>query len=239
MYRIAVCDDKEKDIDVTEDMLKRYRMQHADCDFQIDRFGNADELLWMVNEENYRPDLLLLDIMMQGTSGIEAAGKLRQFGIMCRIVFLTVSREYALDAFRVEADQCLVKPVLEEDLFKVLDRWRLEMKADKKHLIFKTDGGARRVLLRDIVYCEAQKRKQCIYLIKGDMLQLGITMAKLYDMLSIHQGFVRVGVSYIINLEHVDTLNAQEILMDNQRMIYLPRGAYQTLKKQYFDYYCV
>lgn len=238
MYQIAICDDKETDIDVTEHMLKRYCMQHADCDFQIDRFANANELLWMVNEEEYMPDLLLLDILMQGTSGIDAAKELRQAGIMCRIVFLTISREFALDAFRVEADQYLVKPVPEEALFRVLDRWRSEMEADRNYLLLKTEGRVRQVSLREIIYCEAQKRKQCIYLTNGAMHQLCMTMARLYDMLSGHKGFVRVGASYIINLEHVDNLNAQELMMDNQKTIYLPRGAYQTLKKQYFDYYC-
>lgn len=63
-------------------------------------------------------------------------------------------------------------------------------------------------------------------------------MAKIYEMICDFQEFVKVGASYIINLEHVDSLNAQETKMDNGKKIYPPRGAYRLLWEQYFDYYC-
>ena len=63
-------------------------------------------------------------------------------------------------------------------------------------------------------------------------------MAKVYEMLSDYKEFVKAGISYIVNLEHIESLNAQELQMDNGRTVYLPRGSYQLLKEQYFSYYC-
>ena len=53
-----------------------------------------------------------------------------------------------------------------------------------------------------------------------------------------YQEFVKVGAAYIVNLEHVKSLNAQEIKIDNGDAVHLPRGAYQVLREQYFDFYC-
>ena len=57
-------------------------------------------------------------------------------------------------------------------------------------------------------------------------------------MLSGYWEFVRVGGAYIVNLGHMESLNSQELEMDNGKKIYLPRGSYQALREQYFAYYC-
>ena len=63
-------------------------------------------------------------------------------------------------------------------------------------------------------------------------------MTSLFEILSEYQEFVKVGAAYIINLIHVESLNAQEIRIDNGDAVHLPRGAYQVFREQYFDFYC-
>lgn len=239
MYQIALCDDEEAELNKTENMLKSYQEQNKECDFSIERFSSADDLLWRVKENAYMPDLLLMDIYMPRKLGIEAAKELRGMGNECRIIFLTTSKEYALEAFRVDAAQYLVKPVSEGELFPVLDKLLGSIREEqKKYLLLRIDSRNRRIAMRDIVYCEAQKKCQCIYLSDGTQLLLRLTMAKIFEMLSGYKEFAKAGISYIVNLEHVESLNAQELQMDNGRTVYLPRGSYQSLKEQYFAYYC-
>lgn len=237
MYQIAICDDELAEIDKLESLLEFYCMQHTECKFTVECFQNAEEMIHRIMESGYEPDLLLLDIYMHGKLGTEAARELRDMGIRCGIVFLTSSKEHALEAFRVDAVQYLVKPVSEEDLFPVLDRF-IEDTEEKKRYILLKDNGLKRVDLRDIIYCEAQKKSQCIILADGTRVIQKMTMAKLYEMLSDNREFVKVGISYIVNLEHINYLNAREVQMDNGQMIYMPRGAYRNLKEQYLDYYC-
>ena len=73
---------------------------------------------------------------------------------------------------------------------------------------------------------------------KPVQLLLNMTLTKVYEMISACREFVKVGISYIVNLEHIDNLNVREVQMDNGKTIYLPRGAYRGLREQYFDYYC-
>lgn len=239
MYSIALCDDETAELIKTEQMLNQYEKSRSGTEFQIERFENADELLYTVREKNYMPDLMILDIYMPDKMGIEAARELRGMGNRSKIIFLTTSKEHALEAFGVEAAQYLVKPVSEKVLFSVLDKIWEDLETDrKKYLLFRIDGKIQRIALNDIVYCEAQRKTQCLHLSDGSWHLLRRTMTEIYEMLSGYWEFVRVGGAYIVNLGHMESLNSQELEMDNGKKIYLPRGSYQALREQYFAYYC-
>ena len=126
MYLIALCDDDEADLDKTEQMLRAYENSHPETAFVLERFLRADHLLRRIRKEEYAPDVILMDIYMPKKLGIEAACELRAMGNRGRIIFLTTSREHALEAFGVEASQYLVKPVSSEQLFRVLDTFWAE-----------------------------------------------------------------------------------------------------------------
>ena len=244
--QIALCDDEIAELEKTEQLLNAYEQKYPNSDFVVQRFEGTDELLSMVKEGNYLPDLVFLDIFLPGEQGeniplgMEAAKILRDMGSGVKLIFLTASREYALEAFDVEASCYLVKPVSEDKLFSKLDRFLEETEQERrKSILLKRDGRIMKVPLNDVVYCEAQGKRQCIYMADGTELIQNLTIAKIYDMCSVCREFVRVGVSYITNLEHIDSLNAQEMQMDNGHKIYLPRGTYRCLREQYCEYYCM
>lgn len=239
MYIIALCDDEAEDLIKTEQMLSVYEEKHPEAEFLIECFKNADELLHMIKEKNYMPDLIFMDIYMPGKMGIDAARELRHMGNEGRIIFLTTSREHALEAYGVDAAQYLVKPIIEKRLFSILDRFMKDVEGERrKYLLLRIEGRISRVALKDIVYCEAQGKTQCLYLADGTQCLLRLTMTETYEMIAKYQEFVRVGVAYIVNLEHVESLNARELQMDNGKKIYLPRGSYRPLRERYFEFYC-
>ncbi len=245
MYQIALCDDEPAELEKTEKLLSHYEKKHSELDFMTRRFENASGLLYLIRDEHYMPDLIFMDIYMpnkKGASyplGIEAAKKLRSMNYRGKLIFLTTSKEYALEAFDVDALQYMVKPIAEDKLFSALDRLVRDIKEEqKKYILLKSEGKLVRVPLNDIVYCEAQGKIQWLYLINGTRYLLRMTMAKIYELLSHYQEFVRLGVAFIINLGYVGSLNAKELHMDNGMKIFLPRGTYKDLREQYFRYYC-
>jgi len=245
MYTIALCDDEPEELEKTEKLLNNYEKKYAGLDFVIRRFSNADELLWLVREEDYMPDLIFMDIYMPDKkqilypSGIEAAKELRSMNYKGKLIFLTASKEYALDAFDVDAMQYMVKPISEDKLFLTLDNSLKEIEDERKRFILlKIEGRLVKVSLNDIVYCEAQGKNQWLHLMDGTCYLLRMTMSEIYKQLSHYQNFVRLGVAFIVNLGYISSLNAKELHMDNGMKIYLPRGAYKSLKEQYFQYYC-
>lgn len=81
---------------------------------------NPCEALKMIR--SLQPDVLFLDIEMPELSGLEIAEKVYADKLDAEIVFITAFNQYAVDAFRVNALDYLLKPLMEEDLHRALER---------------------------------------------------------------------------------------------------------------------
>lgn len=239
MYLAAMCDDETEELNKIDGLLKLYGENHPEYGLATERFENAEQLLERVRGKERMPDLFLLDIYLEGESGIRLAEELHSVEKRAKIIFVTTSREHALDAYQVEAVQYLVKPVTESKLFPVLDRiFDLMEKEQQNYFLFRANGQINRVELSDIVYCEAQRKSQCLHLTDGTQLLLHMTMTAVSERLLEFPEFARAGIAYIINLQHLGSLNAHEMHFDNGWTLHLPRGAYRHLREEYFKYYC-
>ena len=244
-YLIALCDDETVELNKTEKILNAYEQEHPEVDFMIECFESADELIYRIEDKNYAPDLIFMDIFMPGPGGVsnslgmEAAKKLRDMGNRAKLFFLSTSGEYALEAFDVEALQYLLKPITQERVFGVLDRFlESEEEERKKYILLKREGRFAKVAVNDLVYCEAQGKTQCLHFADGRESWQRMTMMELYELLSPYQEFVKIGAAFIVNMEYIDSLGAQDICLTGGRKIYLPRGAYKGLREQYLNFYC-
>ncbi len=237
MYTIALCDDEVKELDQIEAFLESYQDGKQELAYRTERFASAEELLQRVKEDGYMPDILLLDIFMSGKTGIEAAEELRKLGMCMPIVFLTTSREHALEAYEVDAIQYLVKPLAEERFFHAMDSAIGQLRRmEESQVIIKVAGGMRQIQIDDIVYCESQKNYQIFYM-KEEEYRVRMTAAKLWELLERFPQFGRCGRSYILNMNHINSVEREEIVMYNNRTIYIPRNKAAEFKKEYFAYY--
>lgn len=237
LYSIALCDDETKELDLIESFLKKYQDTKQKIEYKIKRFESAETLLDWVREERYTPDLLLLDIFMSGKTGMEVAEELRDLGFDIPIVFLTASTEYALKAYGVDAIQYLVKPLEQERFFHAMDHAIDHISNGKKdQIMIKITGGFRPISPSDILYCESQKNYQILHLIEEEH-KIRITAAKLWDILKHFSPFRKCGRAYILNMDHIVSVEREKIVMDNGSTIYISRNQVAGFKKSYFSYY--
>ncbi len=238
MYKFALCDDIPQELQKLDTLLTTYKQIHTEREFTIHPFISMEALLMDI-ELNAEFDLLLLDIFLPKKSGIDAAKELRKNGYACPIIFLTTSKDFALEAFSVQAIQYLLKPVSQQDFFSALDYAFLYMNEKKlKYLNVKSDGEIKRIAFRDILFVEARGNYQYLSLWDGNIIRVRMTSAEMYEELGQYSCFVRSGASFIVNLSHISGINAKEIILVNGAKIPVPRGAYAALREQYFSYYC-
>lgn len=237
MYRIALCDDEQTEVMKTKGMLNNYKKAHPELDFVMETYENAEQLLLKVSS-GYVPDMILMDIFMAGKTGMEAARELHEMGNKCRIIFLTTSDQHAVEAFRVDAAQYLVKPVSEAELFPVLDK-QLEILGEEKqkYVALQVNNRTFRIMVHDILYCESQGKRQYLHLTDGTQLCVHMSMTALEELFQSYEEIVRIGKWYIINMDHVEDLDSRAVQIDSGQELYLPRGVYQSLRKQYITYY--
>lgn len=115
MIRAVLVDDEEPALIMLGKLIEACRGVEV-----VGAFTDAQEL--MAAMEELQPDVLFLDIEMPEVDGLELAERLLGWGGDFEIVFVTAYRQYALEAFRVEALDYLLKPVEPELLQLALDR---------------------------------------------------------------------------------------------------------------------
>lgn len=237
MYTIALCDDIPTDLEQIESYLDHYQESKHMFDLKPERFASAEELLERMHQGNYSPDIVLLDIYMPGKNGMEAAKELRLSGYGMPIVFLTASDGYALQAYEVDAVQYLVKPLIQERFYRAMDAsLDLVCRKQTRQMGIKTADGLRQLEPEDIIYCESQKNYQLLYLDR-EICRSRMTAGKLWELLADLPQFEQCGRSYILNLNHVVSVEKEKIAMDNGNTIYIPRNKAAEFRKRYFAYY--
>lgn len=107
MY-ITVCDDQIEELEKITALLEAWQTdRRANVRFQS--FRSAAQLLDAARTERFT--LYLLDVLMPGMSGMEAAREIRLFDAAADIVFLTTSPGFAYESYGVRALEYLLKPV--------------------------------------------------------------------------------------------------------------------------------
>ena len=160
--------------------------------------------------KEYPCDVMFLDVNMPEATGLQFADALQHLKFPPAVVFVTAYSEFALDAFKVNAIDYLVKPVETDRLAQAIARVRehvaLHAKAQKSERI-PVEKGGRKVLvpIDQIRYIEAKDDYSCIYT-ETDRYLSTISLAQLENKLSPH-GFFRVHRGYIVNLECVEDVS--------------------------------
>ena len=237
MIRIAICDDEHQERERAHRLLSMYMQEHPRYEITLTCFSAALELLTDV-ENNGGYDLYLLDVYMTGILGIDAARQLRSLGDRGEIIFLTRSRQHAVDAFEVEATQYLIKPYPDKVFFMTMDKVFERLNVERRHIItLKTAEGIVRIFSRNIVFAQTGRNNyQTIHTTSGETIEVRITSTELYDLLLPTTLFVRCGVSIIVNLKQIRTINKNTIIFDSGAQLNYPYRAYQKLKEAFLSF---
>ena len=181
--------------------------------------------------------LLFLDIQMPELSGIEFATILPP---ETKIIFTTAFQQYALEGYKVNALDYLMKPISYDDFLKAankaLDWYNIRQKqqiyAKDRFMFVKSDYKLVRVALDDILYVEGLKDYVRIYLEDGQRIMSLMNMKKLEDYLP-RPEFMRTHRSYIVHMTKSQQVDRFRIVFGDQ---HIPiSDSYKDEVQQYFD----
>ena len=115
LYRIAICDDEEKELTRIDDFLMHFSMK-TDIDFKTTKFNSGESLVEHYGGKQNLFDIIFLDVEMCELTGIQTADKIRSIPDRnVIIIFITSYPEYMQDSFDVQASQYLSKPLSYND----------------------------------------------------------------------------------------------------------------------------
>ncbi len=178
---------------------------------------------------NEQVDALFVDINMPDLNGMDFV---KTLSTPLLVVFTTAYSEYALEGYKVDAIDYLLKPFGLDDFIraarKVKKQYEL-MNAVSVSVVdmddaifFKTEYKIVRVEINRIMYVESMSEYLKIYLVdEPKPLIVLLSMKKLEERLPVST-FMRVHRSYIINLKLIQEVNKNRIILD--RDTYIPIG---------------
>ena len=176
-------------------------------------------------------DLIFLDIQMPGLNGMEFS---RMVKPETRIIFITAFNQYALDSYRVNAIDYLLKPVSYSDFVEAANKAMQWFDLTRKSgLPAPTDAGTKiidsiyvksdyklvQVKLKDILYIEGLKDYIKIYTENETKPILSLMSMKTMEELLPSEGFIRIHRSYIVQKDKIKVIDRGRIVFGKN---YLP-----------------
>ena len=202
----------------------------------IDTFDNAMDAMTFLKDNSI--DLIFLDIKMEHLSGIQMLKLLEKKPF---VILTTAYDTYALDAFDLEVDDYLLKPISFERFYKSTERIYKQISGpptvegsistvedSKDYFFVKTDFKIQRVDFKDILYIEGLKEYLIIKTEEGNIYTLN-SFKSILEKLPENE-FIRVHKSYIVPLSKIDTIKKTKIYIGEK---YIPIGA--TYRDAFFS----
>ncbi len=238
MIRAIIVDDEQWAIDSLKWELEKFC---PDVDV-LDTFTNPVEAIKAI--DYLKPECVFLDIEMPEVDGFQLLKSVtyRHFDL----VITTAYNQYAIEAFKENAINYLLKPIAPEDLMLTVDR--ILQNHQKKQLGYSFEKTLQNIIKKDtlqktkriplalsdkvvmvpldeIMYCKADGNYTHVFMQDGKKFLLSKTIKTFTELLQ-SDVFLRVHKSFIVNTDYIEQYtrgDGGELLMSNQRRIPVSR----------------
>lgn len=185
-----------------------------------------------------RVDLIFLDIQMPELSGLEFAKILPK---ETKIIFTTAFSQYAIDGYKANAVDYLMKPISYDDFLDASNRaldWfqtthQAENASTDRFIFVKSEYKLVKIMFDDILYIEGLKDYVKIYLNNDHKpIMTLMNMKKIEESLPKPE-FMRIHRSYIVHMKKIDGIDRFRIVIGDA---VLPiSDSYKTILQDYLD----
>ena len=188
------------------------------------KFSNAIAAMEFLTTQ--KVDLIFLDIQMPDLTGIEFSKMLQK---STRVIFTTAFDQYALEGFKVEALDYLLKPFdyaeflmaanKAKEWFSLVKDKNAPVLSEKKEFLFvKSEYKQVRIKLDDVLYFEGLKDYIKIWLKDNPKPILTLMSLKSLEENLPEEHFLRVHRSFIVSLKNIEVIERSQIVINNQRI---------------------
>ena len=205
---IGICDDNAADVNKI-----RFALEDVSPDIKLRCFDSGGALLNVVKSGTVF-DLVFLDIFLSDENGMETAGALREMCPETEIVFCTTSRDHAVEAFRVQAADYLVKPYSDEDIVKAFARANVRRGKQKNEGVVLFSG--RRICVfrpNEVIMIESDRHYTCLTDADGEETRIHLGYSEV--LLKFPKVFIELRRGCSVNMSYISEINSNNVLLTN------------------------
>lgn len=235
MLHIAVCDDDMSAVQshrlIAEDCLRQ-----CGSAGEIVTYTDSDNLLYDITEDKFFFDLILLDIEMPGSNGMELAEKIKPCLPDVKIIFITSHIEYAIDAFELS----IFRYVPKEDTGKrlpaaIVDAVKLIALQDGRTYTIRTNSRLEKIPYKEIYYIERDGKNASITTADG-ISRVRKSLQQVYAELDAEE-FIYIDRGCIANMIHIMQVKDGMVVLKNGVSLPVSRSHLREVKEQINTYW--
>lgn len=240
MLRIATVDDNPADLKEVRICLSHYFQKRAGktpIDYTITAYTSGPSFLEDFKKGDY--DLILLDIYMPRMTGMQVANEIRAIDEDAWIIFLTTSRDHALESYNVFASGYVLKPLLDHapQLEALLTRLLPEDALAAKTLTVKLAGGeCLSIPYSHILYMDCQGSRGAVLHLEDRAIASQNSYQELADILLADERFLESYHRLILNMNAVTAMKEDTFLMKGNHSLPISRRKKKEVKQQYMQF---
>lgn len=229
MFHIGICDDEKGTCAGLEDMLYEYEKKKG-IKINVNVWYTGESLCKFLQEENTL-DLLFLDIELISTDGISVGSFIRKEleDVDTIIVYISSKSSYAMNLFRIQPLDFLIKPITKEMVEDIMD---MSIKMyEKKNWAFNYyhKGCYYKVLYKNIIYFYSQNKT--IHIVtQNEELEFNGKLKRLAQ--KVPYNFIMIHQSYMINLDFVAMCSYESMEMSNGALLNISQPYRKAVRKQ-------
>ncbi len=181
-------------------------------DLSMTEYDNGEEFLEACREGSF--DIVFMDIFMEKKNGIDTATDMRKRDKNVVLVFLTSSTDHMPDAFSVHAFGYLIKPLLPNKLYQVMnDIQAILSPVEDKYLAVATGKLELSIKYSDIIYINSDSNYCIIHC--PEPTKCRGPFSTLCEPLEDCEDFCTINRGIMVNLAHVEGSDGASVTMDN------------------------
>lgn len=229
--RVAIIDDMAVWREEIEKALQRYLQEnYAGETPVVEHFASGEAFLARFQPESY--DLVFIDQYMAGTSGMDTARRIREQDRLAALVFVTSSREHAIESYGVRACGYLVKPFAYEAFAQMMTLAGVEKIRGARFIQLEQE----KILLREILWCDRSGHYCQIHTDRRGILRFRLPAGQMSELFAAYPQFLACYKGCLVNAERVARLEEWAFVLDNGEQVPFAKRDRKKLEMQYHAY---
>lgn len=225
----AIVDDEDIQLDGMKALISaELRTNFPNTTHRVDLYHSGDLFLKHWTPGQY--DVVVLDIFMGGTNGVDVAGKIRETDTNVKLVFCSRSNEFAAESYQVNAHYYLIKPATAGSVSNMFRRLALDHHETEKTVTL-PDGHS--IPARSIIYTEYYNHVVTIHFKGGTTYRIRTSNGQMEEILLDAGGFCCPNKGIIVNLYEADSIHDEFFLMSDGTNLPISRRKSKEIRNEF------
>lgn len=230
---VAICDDEKEICAQIENCLMKLQTK-KDIKCEIDVFYNGRGLCEEMARTIY--DLVFLDIELPDKSGVEVGSYIRETlkNEIVQIAYISSKKQYAMELFEYRPINFLLKPLNEEAVEKVVDKYLIVTEKDTKIFTYKKGYDYCKIPLAQVLYFRSEGRRVFIKNLNGEEESFYGSLDSVYSSVKTDK-FLYIHKSVIVNYRYIKIINYEQVTMINGEEFSISQARRKTIRDMLFE----